>query len=91
MRTYVIQYIETNKHSITNKTTLMHITRQVNIYRMYNAYEQYKRRESDLIKRYDVYEDGVYLNYSCFIDKYDNVYIAEISIDKEKVYNNKLK
>ena len=46
-----------------------------------------KIRESDLIKRYDVYEDGVYLNYSCFIDKYDNVYIAEISIDKEKVYN----
>ena len=34
-----------------------------------------KIRESDLIKRYDVYEDGVYLNYSCFIDKYDNVYI----------------
>ena len=46
-----------------------------------------KIRESDLIKRYDVYEDGIYLNYSCFIDKYDNVYIAEISIDKEKVYN----
>ena len=46
-----------------------------------------KIRESDLIKRYDVYEDGVYLNYSCFIDKYDNVDIAEISIDKEKVYN----
>lgn len=50
MRTYVIQYIETNKHSITNKTTLMHITRQVNIDRMHNAYEQYKRRASDLIK-----------------------------------------
>lgn len=50
MRTHVIQYIETNKHSITNKTTLMYITRQVNIYRMHNAYEQYKRRASDLIK-----------------------------------------
>lgn len=46
-----------------------------------------KINESDLVKRYDVYEDGIYLNYSCFIDKYDNVYIAEISIDKEKVYN----
>lgn len=50
MRAYVIQYIETNKHSTINKTSLMHITLQVNIYRMHNTYGQHKRRESYLIK-----------------------------------------